>query len=240
MSYQCRYCKQFAYGTIVETYDVLLPVPQNHKSQFIYLSECLKNFFNEKTTKNALSAINQAFLFQKKIDTLGKVLVVCLSRNTGSRKDETAINPDKNLSLKNDKQSCVIDCKLNSVTVHLGNHRAGHYVCFTFGNHSVLRIDDEKIEFVEYNSVRQTIRTCGYIFIYRKIGDHFLNDNESNETDTETSDENNSLSHGKFMKKRKLPRFSNAKVKVDERSRYVRVEFKLVHIAEVFCIFMLR
>ena len=76
----------------------------------------------------------------------------------------------------------------------------GHYVCFTFGNHSVLRINDEKIEFVEYNSVRQIIRTCGYIFIYRKIGDHFLNDNESNETDTETSEENNSLSHGKFMK----------------------------------------
>ena len=80
-----------------------------------------------KTTKNILSAINQAFLFQKKkIDTLGKVLVVCLSRNTGSRKDETAINPDKNLSLRNDKQSCVIDYKLNSVIVHLGNHRAGH------------------------------------------------------------------------------------------------------------------
>ena len=116
--------------------------------------------------------------------------------------------------------------------MHLGNHRAGDYVCFTLGNHSVLRIDDEKIEIVLYNSARKIIRTCGYIFIYRKIGDRFLNGNESNETDTETSDENNSLSHGKFMKKRKLPRFSNAKVKVDERSRYERVEFKPVYIAK--------
>ena len=90
--------------------------------------------------------------------------------------------------------------------MHLGNYREGHYVCFTLGNHSVLRIDDEKLEIVEYNSVRQIIRTRGYIFIHRKIGDRFLNDNESNETDTETSDENNSLSNGKFMKKRKLPR----------------------------------
>ena len=80
--------------------------------------------------------------------------------------------------------------------------------------------------------MRQILKTCRNIFIYRKIGDRFLNDNESNETDTETSDENNSLSHGKFMKKRKLPRFSNAKVKVDERSRYLRVEFKPVYIAE--------
>ena len=235
MSYQCRYCKQIAYGTIIESYDLLLPVPQNHMNQFIHLSECLKNFFNEKTKNHQDCPFchkSSIPISKKKIDTLGKVLVVCLSRNTESRKDETAINPDKNLSLKNNKQSCVIDYKLNSVIVHLGNHRAGHYVCFTFGNHSVLRIDDEKIEFVEYNSVRQIIRTCGYIFIYRKIGDHFLNDNESNETDTETFDENNSLSHGKFMKKRKLPRFSNAKGKVDERSRYVRVEFKPVYIAE--------
>ena len=34
------------------------------------------------------------------------------------------------------------------------------------------------------------------------------------------------------MKKRKLPRFFNAKVKVDERSRYVHVESKPVYIAE--------
>ena len=115
--------------------------------------------------------------------------------------------------------------------MHLGNHRASQYVCFTLGNHSVLRIGDEKTEVVEYNSVRQIIRTCGYIFIYRKISDRFLNDNESNETGTETYDENNSSSHEKFMKKGKLPRFSNAKVKVDERSRYVRVEFKPVYIA---------
>ena len=160
MSYQCRYCKQIAYGTISETYDLLLPVPQNHTSQFIRLSECLKNFFNE-TTKNHQKCPfchkSSIPISKKKIDTLGKVLLVCLSRDTGSRKDETAINPDKTLSLKNDKERCVIDYKLNSVIVHLGNHRAGHYVCFTFENHSVLRIDDEKIEIVEYNSVRQII-----------------------------------------------------------------------------------
>ena len=171
---------------------------------------------------------------KKKIDTLGKILFTCLSRNTVSRKDETAINPDKTLSLKNDKERCVIEYKRNSIIVHLGNHRAGHYVCFTLGNHSVLKIDDERIKMVEYNSVLQIIRTCGYIIINRKISDRFLNDNESNETDTETSDENNNLSHGKFMKKRKLPSFSNAKIKVDERSRYVHVEFKLcvAYIAE--------
>ena len=37
------------------------------------------------------------------------------------------------------------------------------------------------------------------------MGDRFLNDNESNETDTETPDENNNLSREKFMKKCKLP-----------------------------------
>ena len=99
----------------------------------------------------------------------------------------------------------MIDYKLNSVVLQLGNYRADHYVCFTFGDHSVPKIDEEKIEIVEYNSVRQIIRTCRYIFIYRKIGDRFLNDsNESYETNTETSDEDNSFSQGKFMKKRKL------------------------------------
>ena len=146
-------------GTITETY-LLLPVPQNHTSQFNHLSECLKNFFN-KTTKNHQECPfchkSSIPISKKKIDTLGKVLVACLSRNTGSRKDETAINPDKNLSLKNDKEDCVIDYELNSVIVHLGNHRAGYYVCFTLGNHSFLKIDDENIEIVEYNSERQII-----------------------------------------------------------------------------------
>ena len=100
------------------------------------------------------------------------------------------------------------------------------------GNHFVLKAEDEKIEIVEDNSVRPIIRTWKYIFICRKRGDRSLNDNESNKTDTKTSDEKNSLSHGKFIKKRKLRSFSNAKVKVDERSRYVRVEFKPVYIAE--------
>ena len=154
-----------------------------------------------KTTKNVLSAINRAFLSQrKKIDTLRKVHVICLSRNTGSRKDKTAINPDKILSLKNVEKRCVIDYKLNSVIAHLGDHGKSHNVCFALGDHLVLKIDDEEIEIVEYNSVRQIIRTYGYIFIYQKIGDSSLNENESNKTDTETSGENNNYHTENFYK----------------------------------------
>ena len=38
MSYQCRFCKHIAYGTISETYDLLLPVPQIHMSPLYSLA----------------------------------------------------------------------------------------------------------------------------------------------------------------------------------------------------------
>ena len=186
--YSC--CGHEAVQESLQACDLRLPIFNSNKD-LGSLKECLESFLAEKQDKQLICGECQKSsppVLKKKINALGRVMVLCLSRNIGNHKNSKNVLANKALAIKNETESLIVDYELKAVIVHLGDNAAkGHFVTYIFHNKSlVLKIDDKKIELLDYESEKHIIETCGYMFFYIKNGDRCLVSNrldESSESD---------------------------------------------------------